>query len=122
MTFKKFEELFLSKYPNGEVVAHGQFGGTEKNNKVAVIFNPNSKVYEYYGSYQTILNRLGIKVLYRSDVEWAKNKLAYYKENDGTPSPFSLFRNTPRDYSKEITEYEKYLADIEDGKYIIIER
>lgn len=122
MTFKKFEELFLNEYPNGEVVAHGKFGGTENNNKVAVVFDADKsrKVYEYYGSYQTILNRLGIKVLYKGDVEQAKRQLAYYKENDGKPNIFSLFNKKPMDYSKEIAEYEQYLSDIENGKYIII--
>lgn len=122
MTFKRFEELFKSKYPDGEVVAHGKFGGTEANGKTTVIFTPYGKCYEYYGSYQEVLARLGIQALYQRDIEEAKQRLAHYKEKHGTRG-YSLFIDGGdyiHDYSKEIAHLEAFLADVNANKYIII--
>lgn len=121
MTFKRFEQLFKTKYPEGEVFMHGEFALTEKNGKVAVVFNSaNPKVYEYYGSYQDILLRVGVKVLYKKDIESAEKRLQQLKEEHGKPNKYSFFDDTPMDWSREIAEYEKYLEDAKNGGYIII--
>ena len=116
MTFNKFESLFLAKYPEGKVFKHGEFAQTERNKKVAVVFNGNGKVYEYYGAYEDILARVGIKVISKARLHNLEMTLAHYKEWHG--KPWSLFGATA-DYSKEI---ERYTADIEDIKanYIIV--
>lgn len=126
MKFTQFEELLHSKYPEASACPHGKFAGTDGNNKTEINFTPNGKCYCYYGSYQSILNRLGIPVVYEKDVERARKQLAEYKEEHGKPNKYSLFSadydddRCINDYSDEIAEYEQYIADIESGKYIVI--
>ena len=119
MTFNKFQELFLTKYPEGEVVMHGKFGGTEHNMKTTVTFNRNSKCYFYYGSYETVLNRLGIKVITKSSLAQIEHELAYYMENNGKPNPFSLFNKSVMNYEKEIKEYTDKLENIKKDWIIV---
>lgn len=120
MTFKRFEEILKIKYPEASACAHGQFGGTERSNEVEINFTPRGKCYTYYGSYQSILNRVGIPCISKSDIVDTKNRIEYLKETNGRPNPFSLFRKTPIDNSKEIEELEDFLDDVDAGKYIIV--
>lgn len=112
MTFRQFEELFKAKHPEGTVVQHGKFGGTEKNNKVAVTFGKDSKVYEYYGSYQNILGKVGIKVAYKSDIEALERRLAELEASNGQNDEFFGFTI---DNSEAIEETKRRLNDIKDG-------
>lgn len=116
MTFSKFEGLFKSKYPNGEVVQHGKFGGTENNKKITVIFTPNGKCYEYYGAYEDVLNRLGIKVISKARLHNTELALKHYKEWHGSPR---LFGDGIEDYSADIERLTKELANINEN-YIIV--
>lgn len=110
MTFKKFEELFKNKYPNGEVVAHGKFGGTEKNKKTTVIFDKNGKCYEYYGSYMDILNRVGINVVSKSEIERKENELQKLNEEHGKPNKYDFFGIEPIiDNTSKIEDCEEWL-------------
>lgn len=125
MTFEKFYKILKTKYPQAEACPHGKFASTEKNNKVEINFTPCGKCYCYYGSYQTILNKIGINVVYQKDIAKAKKQLAQYINEHGKPNKYSLFfyddnRNV-MDYSKEIEEYKQYITDIENGKYIVVE-
>lgn len=116
MTFKRFEEIFKSKYPEAECCMHGKFGGTEHNKKIVIYFTPDGKCYEYYGAYEDVLNRLGIKVITKSRLYSEEAALERYKNMNGTPS---LFGDGPLDYSKEIAEYEERIARIKSD-YIIV--
>lgn len=122
MTFKKFEELLKTKYPEAEPCPHGKFGGTEGSGYVEINFKPNSRCYTYRGSYMEILNRLGVKAVYKRDIERAEKDLKYYKENDGKISPFTLFGNDDcrLDYTQEIKHLEAYLKERRSGDYIIL--
>lgn len=108
MTFKKFESLFKQKYPSGEVCGHGKFAQTEKNKKVAVVFNEGGKVYEYYGAYEDILNRLGIKVISESRLYAMESVLEHYKEHNGKPLIFGGIA----DYDEKIAALEKEIEEI----------
>ena len=88
MTFNKFRQIFKLKYPQGSVVAHGKFGGTERNKKVAVVFEEGGKVYEYYGAYEDILNKIGIKVISRERFESMELTLIALREQNGKPDFF----------------------------------
>lgn len=120
MTFNKFMDLLQTKYPEASACMHGKFGGTEKNKKVEINFTPNGKCYCYYGSYQDILLRLGIEAYYQSQVEYSKKKLERLRFEHGKENPYSLFEHQVYDNSEQIAEEEKFLQDVEAGKFIII--
>ncbi len=117
MTFKTFEDLLHTKYPEAGACPHGKFGGTSRTNQVEINFTPAGKCYCYYGSYQDILLRLGIKVVYQADIDRAKRHIARLKSEHGQPGLFGGIR----DLSNEIQEWEEYLTKIESGEYIILD-
>lgn len=69
MTENKANEIFRTKYPNGKIFKRNSMGGTSSST-LAVIFNPNGKVYSYQSSsYAQLLSRFGFTVLYKHNVE-----------------------------------------------------
>lgn len=117
MTFKTFESIVKERRPEIEVTPHGQYLGAKNSISVAVIFNPPyGKVYNYIGTYCDVLNRLGIKACYRSQLNALQENLKRLKTKHGTLSVFGyLIDNT-----KEIQHREEELARLE-REFIIIE-
>ena len=111
MTFRKFEELFKSKYPNGMVCKHGEFAQTEKNKKVALVFSETNKVYEYYGAYEDILNKIGIPVISKERFASLEQTLEQYKRWHGTEDFFGGVRDCSADIAKYTAEIENYRAN-----------
>lgn len=111
MTFKKFEELFHQKYPDGRVWMHDKFehGVPGRRQKVAVEFAPKGKVYMYSGAYEDILCKVGIKVISKGRF----NELLARREQlirwNGTDNFFGGVMDT----SKEIAEIEAEVERIE---------
>lgn len=118
MTFKTFEGIVKEHRPEIEVAPHGQHLGAGNSVSVAVIFNPPyGKVYNYRGSYCDVLNQLGIKACYRSQLITLKETIKRSKNAHGTRSLFGyLIDNT-----KEIQRCEEELARLE-REFIIIEQ
>ena len=80
MTFKTFEGIVKEHRPEIEVAPHGQYLGVVNSVSVAVIFNPpHGKVYHYNGTYCDVLNRLGIKACYRSQLNTLQENLKRLK-------------------------------------------
>ena len=122
MTFAKFETLLKTKYPESSACPHGKFAQTDKNKKVEINFTHHGKCYCYYGSYQDILFKVGIKTAYKYQIVFAERHLAQLKTEHGKPNPFNLFNpNAICDRSKEIEDWSSYLSDIKSGEYIIID-
>lgn len=118
MTFAKFEELVKEKHPQAEVCKHGEFAGNKIN--VAVIFNPNGKPYQYNGTYCEVLNRLGIKAIYKHDLISLKLTLEDYIAKHGTKKRFVFFDEDEfYNYSNAIKELTERIADYE-ANYIIV--
>ena len=117
MTFKKFEELFKTKYPEGEVLRHGGMGQTRTTGQASVIFKPDGKVYDYYGAYEDILCRIGIKVISKARVRHAEQALERYRKDHNTPKLFADQGNY--DFSEQIAELEDWLDKIY-AEYIIV--
>ncbi len=115
MTFREFEKLFKSKYPEGDVTAHGKFGGTERNNKTTVVFGRGGKCYEYYGAYEDILCRCGIKVISKSRLRDIECALERYKKWDGKVSLFGTVCN----HKQDIARLEEELKNIHKN-YIVV--
>lgn len=66
MTEKKANEIFRTKYPDGEICRKNT---TSAKSKYWVKFNSNGKVYYYSNtSYAELLNQFGFKVVYKHDV------------------------------------------------------
>lgn len=113
MTFKRFEEIVKSKYPEAELFAHGEFSGNKIN--VAIVFEPHGKVYKYNGTYCEVLNRIGIKAIYKHDLEGTKAMLEMCKRMNGTKGFFGdIIDNT-----EDIAKYKIEIADFEQN-YIIV--
>lgn len=113
MTFKRFEEIVKGKYPEAELFAHGEFSGNKIN--VAIVFEPHGKVYKYNGTYCSVLCRLGIKAIYRHDLEGYRATLDMYKRTNGTKG----FFGDTIDNTEEIAKCEADISDFEQN-YIIV--
>ena len=116
MTFNKFEEIFRSKYPDGVIAMHGKAGGTEKNKKVYVAFQPSGKAYMYYGAYEDVLCKMGFNVISKERLAEVKLHLETEKERHGKPN---MFFGGVVDNSEEIARLEKMIAEYESGEWII---
>ena len=114
MTFKKFEEIFRSKYPDGFVAPHGKAGGTEKNKKTYVTFEQYGKAYEYYGAYEDVLSKIGINVISKERLAECEARLDQLRKWDGTDD----FFGGQVDNSKEIEELLKRI-ELYKAEYII---
>lgn len=115
MTFSKFEELVKEKHPNATVFKHGEFAGNKIN--VAIIFNgEHGKVYRYNGTYCEVLNRLGVKAIYKHDYNALVSALERYKKMNGTTN---IFSGVIVDYSRKIEEYTNRLNDV-NANYVIV--
>lgn len=115
MTFAKFEELVTEKYPNARVFKHGEFAGGKIN--VAIIFNgEHGKVYQYNVTYCEVLNRLGLKAIYKHDYNALVSTLENAKKRNGTKK--HLFGGIV-DCSREIEEYTNRLNDV-NANYVIV--
>lgn len=82
MTIKQVNEIFRTKYPNGEIIQKGKFH--DLNSRVAVCFDTTPvfhKSYEYtYTSYVDLLNKLGFNLQYEKDRQNIINKIARLKK------------------------------------------
>ena len=110
MTFKKFQELFATKYPEGEVWMHDAYehGASGRRQKVAVEFKPHGKVFMYRGAYEDILCKIGINVISKERFSQLEMQLDHFKELDGTTDEFfgGVF-----DCADAIQRLEKEIAD-----------
>lgn len=117
MTFKTFEGIVKEHRPEIDVAPHGQHLGAGNSVSVAVIFNPPyGKVYNYIGTYCDVLNRLGIKACYRSQLNALQENLKRLKTKHGALSIFGYLI----DNMKEIQHCEEEIARLE-REFIIIE-
>lgn len=108
MTFMRFEEIFKSAFPEGEVFSHGEFGGTEKSMKTTAVFAPGGKCYSYYGAYDIVLQKMGLKVISKERFREMEIRLEDLKARNGKEDSFFGFTV---DCSKEIEELEKKLGE-----------
>ena len=118
MTFKKFEKILKTKYPEAAAHMHGTYGGTEGINGVEIFFTPDGKGYSYRGSYLQILDRLGIKVIYKSTLDMYEKTIEKLEAENGESNPF--VPEEVIDNTAEIDRYKKLLAKIEEEQYIVV--
>ena len=111
MTFKKFQSLFATKYPDGEVFPHDVFchGESGKIQKVGVVFKPNGKVFMYRGAYEDILCKIGINVISKERFSELEMRLERLNEWNGTDDFFGgVIDNTEaiQKLESQIAEYK----------------
>lgn len=119
MKFAKFEELVRRKHPNARVFKHGEFVGNKINVGVCFDYVENSKfnnTYQYNGTYCEVLNRLGIKAIYKHEYNALVSTLENAKKRNGTKN---IFLGNIIDCSKQIEEYTNRLNDV-NANYVII--
>lgn len=59
MTFQEFERLLKTVKPEATAKPHGALANGATKSSVAITFTPGGKVYDYRGSYASILERFG---------------------------------------------------------------
>lgn len=111
MTFKKFKDIVNTYKPEITVYQHGD------NNSVSVQYTPDGRIYDYSGSYIHVLNRIGIKAVYQSDLNMMEEELHRLEAKDGKKD---IWFDTIADYSKQI-EWQKNEIDRIKKECIIIE-
>lgn len=111
MTEARANEIFRTKYPNGEIVRKN---ASSTGWKYYVVFNRGGKVY-YYGcsSYAELLNRLGFEIVYKHNLESAKATLSKWEKEiaDAKAGKFSRFAFI---FTEQNPETEKaYIDDLQ---------
>lgn len=118
MTEKKANEIFRTKYPEGEICRRNT---TSAGNKFWVTFKPNGKVYYYACStYSELLGRFGFKVVYKHDVVNAEEALKRYEKQledakNGKFQPFA-FAFIERNEETEKAEIEDLQNKVNEWK------
>lgn len=119
MTESRANEIFRSKYPNGEICRKNS---TSAESKYWVTFNKDGKVY-YYSctSYAQLLNRLGFHVVYKHDVDAAKATLEKYetqlidaKNGNFSPFAFAFIDRTPETEQAEIDDLQRQVDEYKE--------
>ena len=78
MTEQRANEIFRTKYPNGEI---RRPNSTSEGSRYWVIFNESHKVYGYRAqSYAELLGRFGFTVVYERDVRSIEKSLADHEK------------------------------------------
>ena len=112
MTEKRANEIFRTKYPEGEIVRRNN---SSAGNKFWVTFKPQGKVYYYACStYAELLNRFGFEIVYKHDIESAKLTLEKYEQQlkDAKNGKFLPFTFAFIERTKESEEAEiEYLQN-----------
>lgn len=114
MTFTEFSRIVKAKYPEAELFKHGEMAGNKIN--VAVIFNPDGKVYQYNGTYCEVLNKLKIKAVYKHNYENVISTLNRYIADNGKECEFFGGINN---YDDDIERLTKIVKDYKEN-YIIV--
>ena len=84
-----------------------------------MVFNPpNGKMYDYYGNYCEVLNKLGIKAIYEGDLFQLDRYLERLKEEHGQEC---IWTGSICDNAAEIARVEAEIANYKEN-YIIVKR
>ena len=116
MTEKKANEIFRTKYPDGEICKKNS---TSAGGKYWVTFKPNGKVYYYScASYAELLGRFDFNVVYKHDLVSAEETLRAYKKqlekakNGKFPTfAFVFVERTPETERAEINDLQKHVDE-----------
>lgn len=119
MTIKQANDIFRTKYPEGEIIQRGCMGGASKV-ATSVIYQEGGKVYSFnVQNYVELLQRLGFKVLYKRQVERMTadiEKMQKVIENNGEENIFFGFMELSEQRKQELlSTIAEYQNDMEDA-------
>lgn len=84
MTERQANEIFKTKYPEGEIVRKN---ASSAGSRYFVVFKEGGKVYYYNAqSYQELLGRFGFQIAYKHDIENAEHVISRLEETLRTES------------------------------------
>ena len=84
MTERQANEIFRSKYPEGEIVRKN---ASSAGSRYFVVFKEGGKAYYYNAqSYQELLGRFGFQIAYKHDIENAEAVISRLEETLRTES------------------------------------
>ena len=119
MTEERANEIFRTKYPDGEIVRkHASSAGY----KFFVVFKEGGRAYHYdRPSYAQLLNSLGFAVAYEHDILAARSALKRAQDElaGGYENSYHLFLTEDgrvrweEDLRAQIAEYEAYLTKLQ---------
>lgn len=120
MTFKQFEQLFHSKYPDGRCWMHNEMCRDQwrKVDKVAVEFVPGGKVHFYAGAYEDVLCKIGVPTISRQRMNNLEANLAKLQATDGQVDEFF---GIMVDNSAEIARLTAEIEQIR-STHVVVER
>lgn len=111
MTFAEFESIVHSE--RKDIFSVSQKSKTQ-NTGVMVTFREGGKAYIYKGSYQSILQKLGINKMGKQvKLETLINLRAQLDYATKTHNTVSIFTGKVRDNSQEIAELKRRIAAVE---------
>ena len=118
MTEKKVNDIFKTKYPDGEI---RRPNSTSEGSRYWVVFDKGGKVYSYNAqSYQELLERLGFKVAYAHNIRNAESILSRLKEDLRTEN-FGLCLSSDKEQwkAKKRADLKRQITDwTEELRYL----
>lgn len=121
MTIKQVNEIFRTKYPEGEVFQKGTFGGVA-DSRVAVVFKRGGKVYAYnVNNYVQLLERFGFELLYEREVKHIENRIKELEEliKVGGKKGLFAFEKDKNWHTFTAEEIKKMEEEIKENKRLL---
>lgn len=108
MTFERFIAVAKRKYPNAEILPHGNDNISKTS--VSVRYELYGKTYSYRGTYEQILVKMGYNIISKEREKEYRKRLEELKAVHGTTD---IFFNSIIDNTAEIEEIERILKNTE---------
>lgn len=122
MNFKQFEKIAKIYRPDVIISQHGDYCTNKSKNTLGIVYikkdGTQSRVYNYAGSYLSILNKIGINAIDKDVIINRQKELEFYKENHNKPSLFWDDDFVP-DYSEQIEQLTNLLDEMLNSKKYI---
>ena len=116
MTIKEVNEIFKTKYPEGEVFQKGTVGGVA-DSRVAVVFKRGGKVYAYnVNNYVQLLERFGFELLYEREAKYIENRIKELEELIKAGGEKGLFAFEGDWHTFTVEEIKKMEEEIKECK------
>lgn len=114
MTYKQFEAIAKAYRPDVRVSRHGTFCEGRSKWTLGIVFigkdGKESRVYDYAGTYQEVLEKLGIETVTKEQIKTAEEMLAEFKAEHGKKGLLGNTINNEyfiKQYEDKLRRYER---------------